>query len=203
MNFKKIKRSTALQLYGSTAGFSLVELIMYLAIIGSLVGVVVGMFVSFNRLRVKSESQTELSQNARSAVERLRQEIVKACSVDSVTFSTGSLDQATIKLIMPVGESCASTTITAFQIVSSAIGNCTPANTLLMKEGVTSANDDCNESGSWSAITGSKVAVAPAADTFTQIINTGAKSTIQIKLTLTYNNRAEYSYTTQTTVGLR
>src|SRR3989337_1559278 len=82
--------SMALQLYSSTAttkrstaGFSLVELIMYLAIIGSLVGVVVGMFVSFNRLRVKSESQTELSQNARSAVERLRQEIVKATDVAS------------------------------------------------------------------------------------------------------------------------
>ena len=71
-------------------GFSLVELIMYLAIIGSLVGVVVGMFVSFNRLRVKSESQTELAQNARSAVERLRQEIVKATSVASP--SAGSTD---------------------------------------------------------------------------------------------------------------
>lgn len=181
-------------------GFSLVELIMYLAIIGSLVGVVVGMFVSFNRLRVKSESQTELAQNARSAVERLRQEIVKACSVDSVTFSSGPPEQATIKLIMPVGGNCASTTITAFQIVSSVTSNCTPANTLLMKE--SAATGDCVDA-SWSAISASKVAIAPAADTFTQITNTGAKSTIQIKLTLTYNNRAEYSYTTQTTVGLR
>lgn len=178
-------------------GFSLVELIMYLAIIGSLVGVVVGMFVSFNRLRMKSESQTELAQNARSAIERLRQEIVKACSVVSVSSSSS---QATIKLNMPVSGNCGSTTITSFQIVSSVSGNCTPANTLLMKESADTG--DCADA-SWSAITGSKVAIAPAANTFTQIINTGAKSTIQIKLTLTYNNRAEYSYTTQTTVGLR
>ena len=124
-------------------GFSLVELIMYLAIIGSLVGVVVGMFVSFNRLRVKSESQTELAQNARSAVERLRQEIVKACSVASVSSSSS---QATIKLNMPVSGSCASTTTTAFQIVSSVTGNCAPVNTLLMKE--SAATGDCADT-SW------------------------------------------------------
>ena len=181
----------------SRGGFSLTELILYLAIIGALVGVVVGMFVSFNRLRVKAESQTELTQNARTAVERLRQEIVKACSVNSVSSSTS---QATIKLNMPVAGSCASPTITAFQIVNPVTGNCTPASTLLMKESAATGN--CADT-TWSALTSSKVAVAPAADTFAQITNTNAKSTIQIKLTFTYNNRTEYTYTTQTTVGLR
>src|SRR3989304_8671593 len=86
--FIVLKKATRYKMQDSRGGFSLVELIMYLAIIGSLGGVVVGMFVSFNRLRVKSESQTELSQNARSAVERLRQEIVKATGVASPTDST-------------------------------------------------------------------------------------------------------------------
>lgn len=171
--------STALRLYGSTAGFSLVELIMYLAIIGSLVGVVVGMFVSFNRLRVKSESQTELAQNARSAVERLRQEIVKAVSVNS---PSAGLSANTLNLVMVSNWTC-------FQ-VSGGI--------LQMSEGGSGA---C--SASWQNITSSKVAVDTASNIFTRIDNTSSKSTIQIKLTLTYNNRAEYSYTTQTTVGLR
>src|SRR3989338_6832037 len=195
--FIALKKDASCKLQVARSGFSLVELIMYLAIIGALTSVVIGMFVSFNRLRIKAESQTELAQNARSAVERLRQEIVKACSVASVSSSSS---QATIKLNMPVSGSCGSTTITAFQIVSSATGNCTPANTLLMKE--SAASGDCADA-SWSAITGSKVAIAPLADTFTQITNTGAKSTIQIKLTFIYNNRPEYSYTTQTTAGLR
>mgnify|MGYP001570786998 FL=1 len=158
-------------------GFSLVELIMYLAIIGSLVGVVVGMFVSFNRLRVKSESQTELTQNARSAIERLRQEIVKATSVASP--SAGSTDVA-LQLNMSGGN------LTCFQI-SSGI--------LQMAEGAATC-------ASYNPITSSKVSVTNS-DIFTRIDNTSAKSTIQIKLTFTYNNRTEYSYTTQTTVGLR
>jgi len=182
--------SMALQLYSSTAttkrstaGFSLVELIMYLAIIGSLVGVVVGMFVSFNRLRVKSESQTELSQDARSAMERLRQELVKASAVCAPTAGNNG---NTLDLIV--------STPTCFRINSGVLE--------MSESGAGGACGSYTCSGSWNPITSSKVSVTNS-DIFTRIDNTGAKSTIQIKLTLIYNNRPEYSYTTQTTVGLR
>ncbi|TAN58382.1 prepilin-type N-terminal cleavage/methylation domain-containing protein [Patescibacteria group bacterium] len=178
LKYKQFKKDARCKMQDARRGFSLVELIMYLAIIGSLVGVVVGMFVSFNRLRVKSESQTELSQNARSAVERLRQEIVKAVSVDSP--SAGSSANA-LNLVMASSWTC-------FRI---------NANILEMSEGGSGA---C--SGSWNPITSSKVGITNS-DIFTRIDNNGAKSTIQIKLTLTYNNRTEYTYTTQTTAGLR
>src|SRR3990172_1257608 len=101
--FIALKKDASCKLKVARSGFSLVELIMYLAIIGALTSVVVGMFVSFNRLRVKSESQTELSQNARSAVERLRQEIVKAVSVNSP--SAGSSDDA-LNLVMSSSWTC-------------------------------------------------------------------------------------------------
>ena len=160
-------------------GFSLVELIMYLAIIGSLVGVVVGMFVSFNRLRVKSESQTELAQNARSAMERLRQEIVKATDVASPPAGS-TADSLQLNM---------ESNLTCFQI-SSGI--------LQMAEGAATC-------ATYNPVTSSKVSITNS-DIFTHIDNDGAgpaNPTIQIKLTLIYNNRPEYTYTTQTTAGLR
>ena len=149
---------------------------MYLAIIGSLVGVVVGMFVSFNRLRVKSESQTELAQNARSAMERLRQEIVKATDVASPPAGS-TADSLQLNM---------ESNLTCFQISSGV---------LQMAEGAATC-------ATYDPITSNKVSITNS-DIFTRIDNTGAKSTIQIKLTLIYNNRPEYTYTTQTTAGLR
>src|SRR3990170_5603682 len=141
--FIVLKKATRYKMQDSRGGFSIVELIMYLAIIGSLVGVVVGMFVSFNRLRVKSESQNELSQNARSAVERLRQEIVKAVSVNSP--SAGSSDDA-LNLVM-------SSSWTCFQ-VSGGI--------LQMSEGGSGACDT-----NWSPLTSTKVNITNS-DIFTR-----------------------------------
>ena len=149
---------------------------MYLAIIGSLVGVVVGMFVSFNRLRVKSESQTELAQNARSAMERLRQEIVKATDVASPPAGS-TADSLQLNM---------ESNLTCFQI-SSGI--------LQMAEGAATC-------ATYNPVTSSKVSITNS-DIFTRIDNTSAKSTIQIKLTFIYNSRPEYTYTTQTTAGLR
>ena len=175
--FIALKKDASCKLQVARSGFSLVELIMYLAIIGALTSVVIGMFVSFNRLRVKSESQTELAQNARSEVERLRQEIVKAQAVN-----TPSAGGSGVSLELNMGA-----TKTCFEVISGV---------LKMTEG---ASGTCAASD---PLTSTKVNITNS-DIFTRIDNTGAKSTIQIKLTFIYNSRPEYTYTTQTTAGLR
>ena len=177
--FIALKKDTRCKLQDTRSGFSLTELVLYLAMIGALTSVVIGMFVSFTRLQIKAESQTELAQNARSAVERLRQEIVKAASVN--TPASSGAQGTNLYLVM-------SSTWTCFRI---------NANILEMSEGGSGACDT-----NWSPLTSTKVNITNS-DIFTRIDNTSAKSTIQIKLTFIYNSRPEYTYTTQTTAGLR
>jgi len=165
-------------------GFSLTELILYLAIIGILMTVVVSMFLSFSKTQTKAESQTELQQNARAAVERIRQEIVKAASVNTPTAGVANAGN-NLSLVM-------SSTWTCFQAAN--VGG---VNILQMSEGGSGA---CG--GTWNSITSSKVSITNA-DVFTRYDNTNAKSTIQFKLNMNYNGRTEYTHSTQTTVGLR
>lgn len=160
----------------SSKGFSLIELILYISIIGSLVGVVSAMFIGFSWLQTKAESQTELTQNARSAVERIRQEIVKASSVSAPI--AGVTDDI---LELSIGSN-----LTCFRLLGGI---------LQMAEGAVTCT-------TWSNITSSKVSITNS-DLFKRIDNLNANSTIQISLTFIYNNRSQYTYSMKTTVGLR
>ena len=84
--------STALQLSGSTAGFTLVELILYVALVGILLtaGAIFAsdVVLGFVKGRIKAKVQSE----ARFAIEKMRQEIVKAKSIESSVIITGGDD---------------------------------------------------------------------------------------------------------------
>lgn len=163
------------------SGFSLVELIIYIGIFSVILIVAYQLFNVTIRIRNQTEARYEVQQNIRFAVEKISEQIRKASAILAPVTGTPSNI-----LTLTVGANQVD-----FQIVSGI---------LQMREGVASQWQDLT--------TGSVITSAPSGDyLFTKIDNSPAKSSVQIKMKIDYNNqgRPDFIYGTQmqTTVSLR
>lgn len=67
------------------SGFSLLELLIYIAILAVMMTVVVGIFISLNKGRGASEARGEVNSNIRFAVEKISQDLRSATSSAAIT----------------------------------------------------------------------------------------------------------------------
>jgi len=149
----------------SRNGFSLLELIIYIAILSVVMLVIVGIFLSISTGRGKSESQSEVDSNLRFAVDKITGDLMTATSITT-----------------PASAGSASTTLT-MATASGTVSYCVVSGTLYRQlAGTCSATS--------SAITAGTVSVATS--TFTRIENTNSVLSktivsIQIDMTMSFN----------------
>ena len=163
------KRFTALQLFSSTAAFTLVELILYVALVGILLtagaifagDVVLGSVKGRVRARVQSE--------ARFAIEKMRQEVVKGKNIISPMLGKNA---DAFQIEIPGTPS----TLTCFQVSN---------NTLQMSEGETVVPTVCNIT--WKDLTSGEVEVSSLV--FTNISSGTSLGEEAVKINLTLKNK--------------
>lgn len=160
-------------------GFSLVELIVYVAIFAVVIAVGTQLLGVTNRIRSQTESRYEVQQNIRFAVEKISEQIKKASAI------IGTYPADTLIL-----------TVSGQQVDFRLLGG-----VLQMREGI--ANPWQN------LTTENVVASTPSVgNLFTKIDNPSpAKSTVQIKMKVDYNDlgRPDFMHNVQvqTTISLR
>jgi len=71
-------------------GFSLLELIIYMAILSIMSVIMTGSFLSLARGRAQADSRTEVNANVRFAMEKIEQDIRSASSVVTPVYGTAS-----------------------------------------------------------------------------------------------------------------
>ncbi len=150
-------------------GFSLIEILIYLAIIALIVVVLANFAINFFSAKTKAETMREVEQNMRFAQEKMTRTIRNAAGINSPIFGSSA---SSLSLSMADGAKDP----TIFQV---------SGGQLTIKEGVSSAV----------AITSSKVNVSSL--TFTNVSYAGTKGTVRIEITIDYNNPAsqpDYQY---------
>jgi len=166
------KRFTALQLSGSTAGFTLVELILYVALVGILLtaGAIFASDVVLGSVkgRIKAKVQSE----ARFAMEKMRQEIVKGNNVLLPQMLPAANTGGSFQIEIPGTPS----TLTCFQVSN---------NTLQMSEGETVVPTVCNIT--WKDLTSGEVEVSSLV--FTNISSGTSLGEEAVKINLTLKNK--------------
>jgi prepilin-type N-terminal cleavage/methylation domain-containing protein len=96
-----------------TAGFTLIELIIYISILSVITVVVANSFLILNRGRAGVEAKSELNSNLRFVTEKIKRDIASSSSLitpDSATISAGASTTA-LKLLMVDNLSLASSTV--------------------------------------------------------------------------------------------
>lgn len=73
-----------------TSGFSLLELILYIAILSGLMVVISSAFISLSRARGQADAKSEVNAAIRFAAERMRQDIKNASAVVTPVLGTAS-----------------------------------------------------------------------------------------------------------------
>jgi len=173
--FKKIN----LKQY-SLRGFSLFELIIYMAILSGLMVVVSGSFLSLSKGRGQSQARNEVQSSIRFATERLRQDIKSASAVSIPSAGSAS--------------STLSLTISGTQVLYDVA-----TGTLRRKEGAASVV----------SVTGATILVDAPAFTVISNYNERLQATttaVQIAMTFRYNASSTdwtYANTLRTSVMLR
>lgn len=168
----------------SRAGFSLLELLIYIAILSLITLVIGNAFVSFNRSRGQVEARSEVNTALRFAIEKMAQDIHAASS--ATTPATAGATSST--LVLSVSGTTVSYCVVNSQLLRDTSGGC---------------------SGSGEAMTSTTVTVATP--TFTRIENTNTVLSktfvsIEINLTASYNTSNpdwQYTESKKTTVALR
>jgi Tfp pilus assembly protein PilW len=161
-------------------GFSLLELLVYMAILAGFLIVIVNLFFIISTSSAKEEARAEVRQNLRFAIEQIKADI--RFSGAAIVINAPTSGGAGNTLNFTIGG-----TTTDFSVASGV---------LQRTRGAVTQN-----------ITTDKVAVSVANSIFTRIDNVGAKPTIQIVLTMSYNDngRPDYKFfeSVQTTVSVR
>lgn len=161
-------------------GFSLLELLIYMAILSGLMVIVANSFISLSKGQGQSQARSDVNSAIRFATERLRQDIKGASSVTTPSTTTSS---STLQILV------GGTTI----VYDTLLGQ------LRRKEGVATPV----------SVTNNNVAVTSLLFTRQENYNTTLQSTttaIQILMTIRYNASSTdwtYSDTLRTTVSLR
>lgn len=168
----------------SQKGFSLFELLVYIAVLSVVSLTIVGIFIYITKGRGQSESKSEVNSNLRFAVEKITQDLRYASSVAT-----------------PATASASSTTL-VFDSGGSTITYCVAEGALRRQIG-----GSCDQNSA----TITSEAVTISGPVFTRFENTNAvlgKTVVSIKINLTasYNSTSpdwDYTETKTTTMSLR
>lgn len=151
------------------AGYTLIELLMYVTILGSLLLTLTYFFAQAAESRVKNQSITEVNDQAADAMDTITQTIRNATSITSPAAGASS---SSLTLVVPTG----SLSPTIFNLNGT---------TLQITEGA----------GAAVALTNSKVQITSL--TFRNLTRTGTGGVVQVTFTLSRINsfnRHEYDY---------
>lgn len=164
--------------YDSEKGFSLIELIIYIAIFGVVIAVGTQLLDVSGRIRNQTEARYEVQQNIRFVIEKITENIRKASAI------SGTYPGNTLTL-----------TVSGQSVVFSL-----SSGVLTIQEGAGPVQNLTTSDVTVSAIGGGNL--------FTKIDNPSpAKSTIQIKMKVDYNDLGSpdfiFGQEIQTTVSLR
>lgn len=162
------------------AGYTLIELILYVGIVGGLLLAVTGFFGISVSSRVKNQSISEVNQQGAYAMDYITQSIRNA---DSITLPLAAGSGAQLTLVVPT----ASLSPTIFTLNSGV---------LQVQEGVAAAVP----------LTSSKVTISGL--TFTNLSRTGTPGIVRVSFTVTRNSTAgtndyDYSKTFTSSAALR
>jgi len=168
----------------STKAFSLLELLLYVAILVIIMVFLSGAFLSFLRGRSRVEAKNEVNSNLHFAVEKISQDVASASSV-SIPASAGATSTSLVLIVS-----------------GSEVTYCVSGGQLRRQ-----VSGPCNSSSS--AITSSNITVATS--TFTRLENTNTVLgktivSIEISLSMGYNSASpdwQYEASRKTTVSLR
>ena len=168
----------------ANSGFTLIESLIYVALIGLVVSGFISFSLSISDLRNKNYVTQEVQANARTALNLITQKILSANSVNIGSSIFGS-DPGELSLSM-TNESKNPT------IINLNVDN----GILQITEGLSSAV----------AVTSNKVKITNLV--FANLTSTGEKENIRIQMTVEYNNaegdiKYNYSQTIQTAISLR
>lgn len=97
----RIKKTTRIKKQPLNTGYTLIELLLYVAILGILTTAMGTFFVTIVELRVKNQSIAEVDQQAAFAMEYITQTIRNSTSVTSPTKGSGTATSTT--LVVPTG----------------------------------------------------------------------------------------------------
>lgn len=158
-------------------GVSLLELIIYVAVFSIVSLVMVEIFFVVLKGRDISNARFEVSQNIRFATEKIRQSVFDASSIS-------------------VSGSCPLNVLNVTSTIGSATSSFFIDNNILKFS---------NASGTSNITTGKVIATTTPSNCLFSIISSPspAKSTLQAKLKIVYNNNDEISESQQITVSLR
>jgi prepilin-type N-terminal cleavage/methylation domain-containing protein len=167
--------------YSSKQGFSMLELLIYIAILSGLMVIISDMFIELSRGRGQAEAKSEVNSSIRFAAERIRQDL-KGASV----LTTPSLGTASSTLVATVAG-----VVIRYDVATG---------TLRRQEGVGATPV---------AVSGSNVFVS--APTFTRLENynttlLATTTSLQVAMTFQYNSSStdwKYSDSLRTAVTLR
>lgn len=154
---------------GSQRGYTLIELLLYVTIVGTLLTLMAYFFGMSATARIKSETISEVNDQGIAVMEYITQTIRNATSVSAPTAGNSA---SSLTLVVPTG----SASPTVFNL---------NAATLRVTEGT----------GSAVALTNSRVQVTNL--TFTNLTASGTPGNVRVNFTLSYlnpSNRSEYSY---------
>lgn len=179
MNSIKIKN---LKFKTHSGGFSLLELLIYIAVLAITMTMLVGVFFSINRSRGKVESQSEVNSNLRFALERIGQDIKSASQISTPATAGGTTNNLVI------------------DNSGSTIEYCVSSNQLRRQE-----NGTCNDSSP--TVTSDKVSVDTLS--FSRIENSNANlsktvTSLEVNLTIRYNSSSpdwQYDASKKTTIS--
>ena len=165
-------------------GFSLLELLIYIALLSILMTVIAGVFISVNRGRGQAEAVSEVNSNLRFAFEKISQDLRFA---DSVT-TPSSAGATSTSLVVNVSGTAVTYCVVDWKLKRQVNGSC-----VVGSESVTSDT------------------VAVKNSVFRRIENTNAffsKTVVsmEINLTMDYNSSSpdwQYSGSKKTTISLR
>jgi prepilin-type N-terminal cleavage/methylation domain-containing protein len=168
------------QLLARQKGFTLVELLLYVVIIGSLLGALSGFFIMTAQSRLKNQTIAEVDQQGMLAMQTITQAVRNATAITAPVVATSG-DSLTVT--MPT----AGSSPTVFSLSAGA---------LQMKEGTATTIP----------ITGANVTVSGV--TFQNLTRSGTYGTVQISFVVTRNNpnnrnEFEYQKTFTTTASVR
>lgn len=187
-------------------GFSLLELLIYMAILAGFLAVIANLFFIISANSAKEEARAEVWQNLRFAIQQITTDLHSSAAAITVNTPAGGDGSCNRNNIMDNGETgvdcggggcaaCGGNTLNF--TISGATTDFTVASGVLQR----------TQSAVTQNITTNKVTVSATNPIFTRIDNAGAKPTIQIVLTISYNDNGKpdykFSETAQTTVSLR
>ncbi len=173
-------------LFHKQQGFSLLELIIYLAILSGLMVIISNTFIDLSKARARAEAKNEVNAAIRFATERIRQDLKNASSTVATPITAPLLGTPSSTLIVKSADGLTSIT---YDVLLGQLRR--------------------NDNGTMATTTGTNIFVGQPTFTRLENYNTtflATTTSIQVAMTFSYNASSTdwtYSADMRTTVSLR